>query len=58
MRSVDQFANHLHETRMRSHGGCANHVHAQLVAMRAQLVVQVVNDFHVIGEEADRDDYD
>jgi hypothetical protein len=46
--------NHSNECGMRSHGGGANHVEAERLAVLPRFRVQVVEQFHVVGNEADR----
>src|SRR5690348_2637017 len=54
----DQLANHLHNRRVGSRRRGANHPQAEFVCEVLCFEVEVVNDFHVIGDEADRRDHD
>ena len=54
----NQFADHLHEARVRADRGATDHVHSQLVADIVSFDIQIEHDFHVIRNEADRRDHD
>ena len=58
IRSTDQLAEHRDEPGMDADRAAADHVQAELVAELPRLLVEVEEDFHVVGEEADRMDHD
>ena len=54
----DEFPEHRDERGMNADRAAADHVQAELVAELPRLLVEVEEDFHVIGQEADRMDHD
>jgi hypothetical protein len=55
---ADQFANHVDKLRMHAYRRRANHGDAGLGADLSRFGIQIVKDFHVIGNETDRNDND
>ena len=53
---MDQFSNHADVERVRTDGRRAGHVDAEFLTGFTSLLIQVEQDFHVIGQEADRSD--
>jgi hypothetical protein len=54
---LNEFADHGDELRMIAWGASAGHLDTEFIAEVFGSVIEVVEDFHVIGEEADgRDD--
>ena len=54
----DQLSNHLHETRVRSHSSGSRHRESNFIADLRRLIVEVIKDFEVIRDKADRCDDD
>src|SRR5271157_4216898 len=53
---ADQLTKHPDEPAMRTHGPRANHRQAQLLAEVHRLHVEIIENFHVVGEKPDRMD--
>ncbi len=47
----DQLTNHAHEPRMRARCSRSNHLQAKFLAQFACLCVEIVDNFHVVGDE-------
>ena len=52
---LDELAKHRHEKGMSADAPASDHPHTEFDTEVASLLVQVVEDLHVIGEESDRD---
>src|ERR1700733_2718729 len=50
----DQFTHHLHKERVFSHRLCPDEIDAELLAELSGFCFEIVNDFHMIEEEAYR----
>src|SRR5947208_245300 len=50
-----QLPNHPHEARMRAHGTGADEIEAESVCILLRFFIKVVQDFNVVGDEADGD---
>src|SRR5262245_31059314 len=53
-----ELANHADEPRVSANGGGTDHIQAELLSSQAGFFVQIVQHFHVIRDEADRNDDD
>ena len=54
----DQLADHANETRMSANRAGANEIESEFTRFLLSFFVQIVEDFHVVGDEADGNDDD
>jgi len=52
---LDELADHADETGMRADGGGADEIEAEMGGLLSCFVVEVVENLHMVGDEADRD---
>src|SRR5689334_4145946 len=55
---LDELANHPHKSRMGPNGAAADEVEPQIRCLQPSFFIQIVQDFHVIRDEADGNDDD